>query len=211
MPCLAAFGLPSVGPQRLHSYRPTQTLLLHQKTALHVRQRRNFCRAEVNYATGAPPTPKAPPAGQVQEIRKTLLQIGWQRAWIDGISDRLIKREFDTTAERCKDVVTYLTDEIGIPSNNVCNMASRAARILGQDVEQQIKPVVDYINGRGVSGHALGLLLAAHPKLLLCTVASDGAVLHLGNSRAQAIFAVREDCISHQLAKPGMVDKPTCT
>lgn len=138
----------------------------------------------MDLATAAPPTPSPPSYSSVQEIRSFLLQTGWQRAWIDGIADRLVKREFETTVDRCKENITYLQG-LGIPNNNVCNMTSRAPRLLAQDLEQSLKPIVSCIEKRGVSGAPLALLLSQHPKLLLYTVSSDGRHLELGRARAQ--------------------------
>ena len=41
---------------------------------------------------------------------------------------------------------------LGIPSQFVCNMASRVPSILGRDPKTELQPVVDYIQKQGVKG-----------------------------------------------------------
>ncbi|KAK9853096.1 hypothetical protein WJX84_012124 [Apatococcus fuscideae] len=118
-----------------------------------------------------------------QDLRKHLVSIGWARAWIDGIIEAQIKRRFDTSIDHCQQVVDFLTD-LGVANLMVCNMAAAVPEILGLDVAEQLKPVVDYLAAQGVSGQAAAQLLQQHPKLLLYTVLSDGSKLQRGQARA---------------------------
>ena len=63
--------------------------------------------------------------------------------------------------------VSYLQG-LNIPNNSVCNMVSRAPRILAQDLEQNLKPVVSFIEGRGVTGEQYASSLCGW----LCSVLS---------------------------------------
>ena len=108
--------------------------------------------------------------------------VGWQRPWVDGISDRLFKREFTLTVDpgkgcgesatslvllsahpggwgwQCLTVQLLLQVEflhtLHIQPDNICNMMTIAPRALSLDVGSTLKPIIEYIQAQGVSGAA---------------------------------------------------------
>lgn len=97
---------------------------------------------------------------------------GWDRAWVDVVTDRLVKMSdpkpdeqrvgqmvcvvlntaagssYDTTRGK---IQILLLKDLGIPTQSVCNMCAIAHEIL-MVPSQQAKTVVEYCKKRGVQG-----------------------------------------------------------
>jgi hypothetical protein len=123
----------------------------------------------------------AKPVCDTAELRRSLLQKGWGRGWVDQITDQNGK-QYRTSCEHIEGVIKCLTS-LGIPNDQICNMVAMVPAIFGLDPDKQIKPVVDYIQSRGVSGSALVRVLELHPKLL--TYSPDGKHLRRGKALAE--------------------------
>lgn len=115
-------------------------------------------------------------------LRKAMAGFGWDKAWVEGIMDRVARRELTTTASNMTQVVLYL-ESLGIPRLSICNMAAINPDILQRSVESELEPVVQYCKGRGVTGSSLVRLLELHPGLLSYSV--GGPCLVKGRARAE--------------------------
>lgn len=136
----------------------------------------------MDYRTAAPPV-KYDHSGTADDVRSHLTRLGWEKSWIDGITERILKMEFETSPSRVEAVVNFL-EGLGLPTHWVCNMASRVPGILGREPNTELQAVLDYIQRQGVRGDALLRILRDYPRLLLFTPSSDGKVLELGQTRA---------------------------
>lgn len=114
-------------------------------------------------------------------VRKYLASVGWEQAWIDGVTERMVKRQLKTTVDECRENIEYLTS-LGLTEQQVCNMASLCFPILAADRKTQLEPVINFLKKRGVSD--LPPVLSQHPKLLDYQVSADGLRLEKGGLRA---------------------------
>lgn len=123
-------------------------------------------------------------SGTSDEVRTLLTKLGWERSWIDGITERIFKMEFSTTVDKVEGVVKLL-EGLGLPTHWVCNLASRVPSILGRDPTTELQPVLDYIKAQGITGEPFLRLLRDYPRLLLFTPTADGKVLQMGDCYAE--------------------------
>eukprot|EP01025_Chloroclados_australasicus_P020480 TRINITY_DN2157_c0_g2_i1.p2 TRINITY_DN2157_c0_g2~~TRINITY_DN2157_c0_g2_i1.p2 ORF type:complete len:255 (-),score=21.40 TRINITY_DN2157_c0_g2_i1:495-1166(-) len=112
-----------------------------------------------------------------QEIRRCLLSLGWDDAWIDGILQMMQKGKIKTSVQTCRAAVEYL-ESVGIPKYMVQNMVSINHRIVSKDVETELKPIVEYLKGRGMSDPSQ--VLEFYPYLFDFTVGADNKTLEKG-------------------------------
>ena len=101
----------------------------------------------------------------MKSVRKYLSSISWEPAWIDGVTADIMKKRLDTNADRCKEVIEYLTNTIGIPNHRVENMVAINKQILGQRVEN-LRATIEFLQGKGITGDALVSFLETHPVIL---------------------------------------------
>jgi len=47
-------------------------------------------------------------ASTMAEVKKYLLSVGWDIAWVDGVTSEIMKTKLDTDAQKCKSVVGRL-------------------------------------------------------------------------------------------------------
>lgn len=134
-------------------------------------------------ATSSEPVVVAEPGEESSvAIRKYLTSIGWDRAWVDVVTDRVVRSpDTSATTSLIKAVVEYLTG-LGVPSQSVCNMAALNHEIMAVPA-QQLQEVVQFIRQKGVDGESLVTLLEAYPKLLTFRPGPSGA-LEKGKTRA---------------------------
>ncbi|GMH36756.1 hypothetical protein BSKO_04629 [Bryopsis sp. KO-2023] len=116
-------------------------------------------------------------------IQKYLASIGWQSAWIDGVVERVMKRQLVTTSNNCQEVVEYLMSE-GLSEFQVCNMVSLCYEILSSNVVN-LQGVVAFMAAKGVTD--IPGVLSLHPKLLAYSVAPDNKLLVKGKMRAAIV------------------------
>lgn len=96
-------------------------------------------------------------------------QTGWEKPWVEQIVDRIMKGMLRTTEERCKAVLDYLTS-IGLKQDEICNMASISVVLLGLNPETRLKPIVSYLQSRGVPDASIPDLLLKHPRIVEYTI-----------------------------------------
>lgn len=101
----------------------------------------------------------------MKSVKKYLSSISWEEAWIDGVTAEIMKKRLDTNADRCKNVIEFLTSTIGIPNHRVENMVAINKQILGLSVED-LKATIEFIQSKGISGDALVTFLETHPVIL---------------------------------------------
>lgn len=107
--------------------------------------------------------------------------LGWEQAWIDGVTERIAKRQLKTTPAKLKAACEFLLG-LGISEGQLCNMSSLCYSILGYEVDAHLKPIVDHLKSQGVKD--LASLLTMNPRLLDYEVSSDGTELVKGKLHA---------------------------
>lgn len=70
-----------------------------------------------------------------------------------------------TSEAQVKEIVEFLTNEVGIPTQTVCSMASITPDMMAQP-QANARSVVQYLQRRGLSAEDVRKVLAMHPKLL---------------------------------------------
>ncbi|GFR46210.1 hypothetical protein Agub_g7749, partial [Astrephomene gubernaculifera] len=120
----------------------------------------------------------------IDKVQRMLLTLGWDKAWVEQIVDRMMKGSLRTTEERAQAVINYLTS-IGLKQDEICNMASISVVLLGLNPETRIKSVVDYLQGRGVPDTAIPDLVLKHPRIFEYRLTPDGKALAKGAARIQ--------------------------
>ncbi|GFH22558.1 mitochondrial transcription termination factor, partial [Haematococcus lacustris] len=96
-----------------------------------------------------------------------------------------MKNMLRTTEERTQAVITYLTS-IGLRQDEVCNMASISVVLLGLNPETRIKPVVEYLQRRGMPDESIPDLVLKHPRIFEYRLeSSDASSLCKGRARIQ--------------------------
>ncbi len=100
----------------------------------------------------------------IDRVQKLMLGAGWEKPWVEQIIDRIMKGMLRTTEERCQSVIDYLCS-LGLKSDEVCNMASISVVLLGLNPETRLKPIVAYLEKRGVPKTAIPDLLLQHPRI----------------------------------------------
>lgn len=100
--------------------------------------------------------------------------------WIDGIIGEITKGTVTTNVPQTEAVVSYLKS-LGIPNHNVENMVFLCKDILGRSADE-VKAVVEHIEGKGLKGETLINFLTSYPKLLAYTPNGDN--LEKGKTRA---------------------------
>lgn len=114
-------------------------------------------------------------------IKKYLSSVGWDKAWVDVVVERIQKNSsLGASVATAQAAYEFLTG-LGVPSQSVCNMAALCYEIMGTDINS-MRAVVDYIRSRGVDGEMLVTELEAYPKLLTYTASGD--VLQKDQTRA---------------------------
>ena len=122
----------------------------------------------------------------MKSVKKYLSSISWEPAWIDGVTAEIMKKRLDTNADRCKEVIEYLSNTVGIPNHRVENMVAINKQILGLCVEH-LQATVEYIQSKGITGDALVTFLETHPVILRYTPESGGSYLVLNRGEAQGV------------------------
>lgn len=186
-PCAGALGqyqrLPSCSGAGLRCSRGGFDGLLERR-----RKQQWRCQAVPVPAVEKPKVVAEDDGSSPLAIRKYLTSVGWESAWIDGVTERIVKRQLNTSVDKCKDVIEYLTS-LGLTEQQICNMVSLCHTILAHDVTTHVKPVIAFLKKRGVED--LPSLLTQHPRLLDYTVSADKKTLEKGRLRA-AVDVVTE-------------------
>ncbi|CAG9461808.1 unnamed protein product [Pedinophyceae sp. YPF-701] len=161
-PALAARAAPAAAPRAATSQqcRPRTAVRMFGAT---------------NYAASAETISRD---GLVREVRRYLRkEEGWTDYWIDGVADRITKRLLDTSLDQVRAVVGWLKNDLGMNTQDVCNMCSISCAMFGMDVEADLKPVVAYMRARGASDATVRRVLTSNPKVLEYAVTEDGKKL----------------------------------
>ncbi len=119
----------------------------------------------------------------MKSVKKYLSSISWEPAWIDGVTAEIMKKRLDTNADRCKEVIEYLTNTVGIPNHRVENMVAINKQILGQRVEN-LQATVEFLQSKGITGDALVVFLETHPVILRYIPESGQSYLVLNRGEA---------------------------
>ncbi|KAJ9517132.1 hypothetical protein QJQ45_009114 [Haematococcus lacustris] len=123
----------------------------------------------------------------IDRVQRILLGLGWEKPWVEQIVDRIMKNMLRTTEERTQAVITYLTS-IGLRQDEVCNMASISVVLLGLNPETRIKPVVEYLQRRGMPDESIPDLVLKHPRIFEYRLeSSDASSLCKGRARIQIL------------------------
>jgi len=121
----------------------------------------------------------------IDRVQKLLLQLGWEKPWVEQIVDRIMKAMLRTTEERASAVIQYLTS-VGLRQDEICNMASISVVLLGLNPETRLRPVVEYLQRRGVPDEGIPDLVLKHPRIFEYKLeSSDAAYLVKGRARIQ--------------------------
>eukprot|EP00199_Chlamydomonas_sp_CCMP681_P006440 CAMPEP_0119106548 /NCGR_PEP_ID=MMETSP1180-20130426/4640_1 /TAXON_ID=3052 ORGANISM="Chlamydomonas cf sp, Strain CCMP681" /NCGR_SAMPLE_ID=MMETSP1180 /ASSEMBLY_ACC=CAM_ASM_000741 /LENGTH=218 /DNA_ID=CAMNT_0007091911 /DNA_START=90 /DNA_END=746 /DNA_ORIENTATION=+ len=121
----------------------------------------------------------------IERVQRMLMSKGWEKPWVEQIIDRIMKNMLRTTEERAMAVIQYLMS-IGLKSDEVCNMASISVVLLGLNPETRMRPVVAYLERRGVPASAVPDLVLKHPRLFEYKAEMEEAVyLSKGRARIQ--------------------------
>lgn len=128
-------------------------------------------------------------AATVSEARRLLATSGWERAWIDGVSERISRHQITASVQQLKAVVDTL-DSMGLPSAKAEHMVAIAWNILNRTPEQ-LEAVYAYLQKRGVADPAK--VLFNHPKMLEYDVSGDGKVLQKGERSCIQLDVIEEE------------------
>lgn len=120
----------------------------------------------------------------IERVQKYLMGVGWEKAWVEQIVDRVMKNMLRTTEERAKSVVEYLLS-LGLRQDEICNMASISVVLLGLNPETRMKAVVEYLKKRGVPDGGIPDLVLKHPRIFEYKVSEDGVTLYKNKARIQ--------------------------
>jgi len=126
-------------------------------------------------------------AATMAAVKKYLLSIGWDLAWIDGVTAEIMKRKLETNADQCKAVVEYLTGELNIPNRRLENMVSICKGILGK-TPTELKDTVDFIQSKGIDGDDLLKFLSSNPVVLSYSVSPSKEYLEKGKARMTLVL-----------------------
>ena len=85
--------------------------------------------------------------------------------------------------------INYLSS-VGIPVPDIENMVSISKAILGRTPEE-LKAVVSWLEGKGLTGAALVDFLEAYPSLLAYSPAANGEYLEKSKARVSLVFGDR--------------------
>eukprot|EP00877_Chromochloris_zofingiensis_P010677 jgi/Chrzof1/5863/Cz16g18160.t1 len=120
----------------------------------------------------------------IDRVQKMLITLGWEKPWVEQIVDRMMKGMLKTTEERAQAVINYLSS-IGLQQDEICNMASISVVLLGLNPDTRLKPVVQYLEARGVPDASVPDLVLKHPRIFEYKVSEDGKVLAKHAARIQ--------------------------
>lgn len=110
---------------------------------------------------------------EITSIQAQLKSLGWNREWVEQITDRIMKKQLRTTSARTTEVIEYL-QSLGLQQDEICNMAFISIPLLGLSPQKQLQPVVEYLTTRGVPKDAVAGLVFKHPKLFEYRPTEDG-------------------------------------
>eukprot|EP00890_Picochlorum_soloecismus_P004127 jgi/Picsp_1/4715/NSC_02084-R1_mitochondrial transcription termination factor len=163
-----------------HALRPRYTKW-HSKSYNSFRCRASSEGAQVSLVSQA----LTAKASTMAEVKKYLLGVGWDIAWVDGVTSEIMKTKLDTNAEKCKSVVEYL-QSLGIKTNRIENMVSIAKQIFAKSPEE-LRTVVEWLTKKDVAGEELAHFLETNPTVLTYSVSSNESYLENGKARISLV------------------------
>eukprot|EP00210_Caulerpa_lentillifera_P003588 g3423.t1 len=175
---------PSSFQRRIEAFHPQTRRIrpvLRQQRFSYLERVSRRLRAGAETVAPDPPSSFEVESSQVEDIIRYLTTLGWEQAWIDGVTERIAKRQLKTTPEKLKAACEFLIG-LGISEGQLCNMASLCYTILGYEVESHLQLVVNYLKMTGVKDFVS--LLTMNPRLLDYEVAPGGSELVKGKLRA---------------------------
>lgn len=120
----------------------------------------------------------------IDRVQRMLISLGWEKAWVEQIIDRVMKGMLRTNEERTKGVIDYLTS-IGLQQDQICNMASISVVLLGLNPETRLRPVVEYLLSRGVPKDEVPDVALKNPRIFEYKVVEGSKALEKGAARIQ--------------------------
>eukprot|EP01025_Chloroclados_australasicus_P045317 TRINITY_DN4954_c1_g1_i1.p1 TRINITY_DN4954_c1_g1~~TRINITY_DN4954_c1_g1_i1.p1 ORF type:complete len:182 (+),score=20.09 TRINITY_DN4954_c1_g1_i1:247-792(+) len=130
-------------------------------------------------------------AATLSETRKLLASRGWDRSWIDGITERISRRQLQASVDGMNQVLDAM-EEVDLKAARAQHVCCIAWRVLDRDANA-IRAVVDHLKSRGVSNP--GRLIFNYPKLLEYTPAGE----ELENGRARAKVTISGEGAEQQV------------
>ncbi|GFH14004.1 mitochondrial transcription termination factor [Haematococcus lacustris] len=133
--------------------------------------------------------------GQMHELlrltSKLLCSPGLQREVVkvmmedEEVRELMLRQTQMRNLDAYLQAITYLTS-IGLRQDEVCNMASISVVLLGLNPETRIKPVVEYLQRRGMPDESIPDLVLKHPRIFEYRLeSSDASSLCKGRARIQ--------------------------
>lgn len=120
----------------------------------------------------------------IDRVQKLLATLGWEKPWVEQITDRLMKNMLRTTEERAQSVIDYLLS-IGLRQDEICNMACISVVLLGLNPETRMKSTVEYLKKRGVPDASIPDLVLKHPRIFEYKVEEGSDYVVKGLARIQ--------------------------
>ena len=156
-------------------------------------------------------------ASTMAEVKKYLLSVGWDLAWVDGVTSEIMKTKLDTNAQKCKNVVrhTYNFPFSSLLSTSISiyevlhvyiiifmqveylqslgikmNRIENMVSIAKQifaKSPEELGTIVEWLAKKGVAGEELAQFLESNPTVLTYSVSSNEKYLENGKARISLV------------------------